>query len=271
MTYFETVKPTFLENWPKGMMNLSFSSVPTKLSLKEARALGAEIVEWGETFGPRGMLAVDGIKDRLGKAMAFFPNGAFVRLGSRSPKVSWNGHREGFKCRTAADAIALLTDCSERMHGDLQLALHEKYQPTIWLREWHDDLGYEIRCFVKGRRLVAASQYEYKCIADDLYEHRRSIIEAIVRYVEQDFLPVCHLEDVIVDLAVRRKVHDKHGVVLIEINPYFEHTDPCLFDWKTPRHIEAGWFRCIEPIDSCVATEPLAPPKKFTTGLGVGG
>lgn len=265
MNYFETVKPTYIENWPRAMHSISFSSVPTKLSIKEARVLGASIMEWGEGFGSRDVVAMQEIRSRLDKAMKFMlPGGAFVRLGSRSPKDAWSGITKGFKCLTVDRAIELLTDCSERMSDDLHLAIHEKYEPTIWLRSWVENLGFEIRCFVKNRKLVGATQGS-KAVG---LQSGRTWIDAIVRYINQDFLPLSHLDDVVVDLAVRSfdEGSGTHPVTMIEINPYFEHTDPILFDWKKPDEIEAGWFR-YKNLDSTVVTETLAPPKLFETNV----
>lgn len=258
--YFKTVVPTYIENWPKALMHLSFSSVPTKLSLKEARALGAEIVEWGESFGTRDVMLVEKIKERLVKAFRLV-NPAFVRLGSRSPKDSWGGYKTAFKVTSPDEALKLLTDCSERMHDDLQLALREKYEPTIWLRSYCEDLGYEIRCFIKDKKLIAASQYEHKGPVGDLNDHRRTIIASIINYMRMDFLPLLHIPDVIVDLAVRKLDPDSntHPITMIEINPFFEYTDPCLFDWKIPDDIQAGYFRCIEPVEKKVISDPMVP------------
>ena len=91
-----------------------------------------------------------------------FPRGAFVRLGSRSPKDSWKGHREGFRVLPGTDPLRFILDASERMHEDVMLALQHDYTPTIFVRQWVTIPRWsEFRCFMQGRKLVGISQYDY--------------------------------------------------------------------------------------------------------------
>ena len=98
MNYFELVKPTYIENWPNALCSLSLAQVDVPLTLDEAKALGTNIMEYGETFGDA-MADISDIRERVAAELVKFPKGAFIRLGSRSPKDSWLGNREGFKVR----------------------------------------------------------------------------------------------------------------------------------------------------------------------------
>ena len=136
--YFDMVKPTYLENWPLALRVLSVDQVDVPLTVKEAGDLGSNVSEWSGCSGDPPLRDISSIVAKLEDAMGHFLEGAFVRLGSRSPKDSWLGFRKGFRCRNARKAIALLTDASERMAEDLQLAIAQDYPPHIFLREWID-------------------------------------------------------------------------------------------------------------------------------------
>jgi hypothetical protein len=244
MDYFEIVKPTYLESWPTELRELSIPQVEIALTLDEAAALGSNIRELFELFTePRGR-DISVIRDRVDRAVRQFPNGAFVRLGSRSPKDSWRGIREGFWCWDGEKAISLLTDCSERVAEDLQLAIAAQYEPRIFVREWQDIPPWsEFRCFMRDRQLVGISQYHYlktKCFPE--IEAMAESLRLALSHFFQTFRSACHLDTVIFDVFVLPKERvneapvaigaDIWEVKLLEINPFFALTDPCLFRWN---------------------------------------
>ena len=235
MGYWETVKPTYIENWEPALYSLSMAHVDVPLSLEEAEALGGNIVELYELFPEPHIRDISEIVRRLDAATDKFPKGCFVRLGSRSPKDSFVGMKRGFKVQNGREAIELLTGISERMSDDLLLAIKEKYPPHIFVREWIDIPEWsEFRCFMDKRRLVGISQYNYLqgAVYPEIEALHDQIEWAIKMFFDTQFKSACSLPSVIFDVSVTCKgdsLERMWSVKLIEINPFFEHTDPCLF------------------------------------------
>jgi len=257
--YFDMVKPTYLENWPLALRVLSVDQVDVPLTVKEAGDLGSNVSEWSGCFGDPPLRDISSIVAKLEDAMGHFPEGAFVRLGSRSPKDSWLGFREGFRCRNARKAITLLTDASERMADDLQLAIAQDYPPHIFLREWIDIPAWaEFRCFVRNSQLVGISQYDYVrgMHYPEVDANRESVCGIIQKFFQQRFRGACHLSDVVFDVFVSPTVPGQlWGVALLEINPFLNLTDPCLFSWQDGGDLN-GTFRWIGP-EGTAQSEPL--------------
>lgn len=236
MSYFERVSPTYLENWPAELKRLSFAQVDIPLTISEAKSLGSNISELFEMFDPPPGQDISGIRHRLDEALEKFPKGGFVRLGSRSAKDAWHAP---VHVTTGAEAIERLCDCSERISDDLLLAVIANYQPHIFVREWVTIPEWsEFRCFMRGRKLAGISQYNY------LHgEHFPEIEEQhnLIAWMIGEWFPIfrdaSHLDDVVFDVYIkqRQKTNEVESEIkLIEINPYFEMTDPCLFDWSNP-------------------------------------
>lgn len=269
--YFDQLKLTFLENWPKEMCSLSMAQVDIPLSQDELRTLAHSVIDWHEIWAeivdaPPDMQQVKQVLlSKLNDAVAIFPKGAFVRLGSRSPKDSWLGHRKGFKCTTGAHAWALLTDASERIHDDLVQAWHFEYQPHIFVREWIEMPEWaEFRCFQRNRELVGISQYNYleRQAFPELVQDAAGMEWAIRQWWTERFLPVIHLDDVVFDVVAKRMLHGNEVVSevrLIEINPMNQMTDPCLFDWRDGGDFD-GTFRYLT--ESVPKPDPAALLRK---------
>lgn len=292
MNYFDCVKPTYIENWSSELYQLSLAQVDVPLTLEEARALGRNIIELGETFVQRTpeqemheMKAIDwanaairhklgngpdpgpevkfpafvpgpppdisDIRSRVAEAVSRFPNGAFVRLGSRSPKDAWSAHGPtGMKVLPGEDPLRFLLDCSERVSDDLQLALANAYAPHIWVRQWVDIPAWsEFRCFMREQHLVGISQYDYlgKKVHAEIAQYADTIEWAIKNFF-LDFHRACKnfLDDVVFDVFVKireRKtpmVERITEVKLLEINPFGNMTDPCLHNWNKPDEFDGS-------------------------------
>jgi len=236
--YWQHVVPTYIENWPSGLYNLSMPQINLPLGMPKAFLKCFEKFQDGKklTRLENGYLKI--LEYKITEAGKIFPDGYFIRLGSRSPKDSFVGMDQGFKCTDGNRALFFLLDSMERIYDDVSLAVAHDYQPQIWLRQWVDIPEWaEFRCFMKKRRLVGASQYNY------LYQQRfeevaanaESIYWAIGRFFELSFLPVIHLDDVVFDVWIKRYEHEVDNqwlVKLLEINPLGPCTDPCLFSWK---------------------------------------
>lgn len=237
--YFNAVKPTYIENWPAGLVNHSIATVHFPLSADQARALIAHsclALEAGRIPTEEENRILKELETVVDHHIRQFPRGAFIRLGSRSPKDSWLGHREGFRCASGAHAVNLLCD-SERIYDDLHLALANNYTPHLAVREWLEIHPWqEFRCFYCGRKLVGISQYNYlkQEVFPEIAELAGSI-EWAIKQKSEIVAPLLPADDVVVDYIYRVKQHGNENVnevVLLECNPFMIYTDPCLFDWS---------------------------------------
>lgn len=261
--YWALVAPTYIEAWPPGLHRLSLASIDVPLTREETLALGSH-TEMAEAFRVEPGQPLDALIARVDEAVQRMPKGAFVRLGSRSPKDSFAGYAHGFRVSTGAEAVERLCDSLERIPEDLLLALDHDYLPHIWVRPWLTIPAWaEFRCFQRGRRLIGISQYQYldDAVYPEIGRHAATIRWAIERFHER-FRLACHLPDVVCDVVVR--VHEQHEVrpvagrdwlvpttvtevKLLEINPFFELTDPCLFEWNRPELFDGRFlFRVAE-------------------------
>jgi hypothetical protein len=253
MNYFEMVKPTYIENWPNGLLNHSISTAYFSINKEQMKALvsyNSIELESGNKPNSSDLEIISSINYNIECLIEQFPRGAFIRLGSRSPKDSWLGHKEGFCCYDGEKAIKLLID-SERIYDDLQLALSNNYDSYIVVREWIPiEPWQEFRCFYKNRRLMGISQYNYlhQEVFPELIKNKDSIQWAIEikSDIIKDLLPA---NDVIVDYVYKFKVHDENiqmnEVVLLECNPFMTYTDPCLFNWSKDKfdNFEFRYFK----------------------------
>jgi D123 len=255
----QVVIPTYIENWPIELRALSMPSESLALTRTELIALGQSQVELGPTFWEEKRLdysaapIVHGLAEELHAKIrrvmqSAGVEGVFVRLGSRSPKDSyWWWHHEDrdglsapWPITSGADAMNLLRETSERVNDDLLEAYALNYSPHIWVRAWENiDPATEFRCFVKGRNLLAISQYDYMGgrVYPQLTRDRALYVSAIKTLFSKRIKPVLHMDDVVVDMYVRITQLPsgrgrKASATLLELNPYFELTDPCLFTWE---------------------------------------
>lgn len=247
-SYFDRVKPTYIEAWPQALCSLSLAQVDIPLSVEDAIALGTNILELYELFPKPWHRDISGIRDRVADAVHKFSKGAFIRLGSRSPKDAWTSGR---RCSTGSRALEILLGGSERIQEDLQLAIENHYEPHIFVREWVDlEPWQEFRCFMKGRQLAGISQYHYlDGPIKEILENKASIDWAIGQFFSSQFKNACHLDDVVFDVIVNmREVGEDRmwTVKLLEINPFFELTDPCLFDWRNGGNFDGSFKICVD-------------------------
>jgi len=230
------------------MHSLSVASIDVPLNAGDARRLGSNIAELGGAFYKDGKSRswvpsdISDIRTRVAEAVASMPNGAFVRLGSRSPKDSWEAHRRGSLKTTAKDdPLEFILDCSERIYEDLSLAIQHEYAPHIWVRQWVDIPRWaEFRCFMKDRRLVGISQYNYLEGEEfpEIIQNHGTIRWVIEEQFFPSFRDASHLDSVVFDVFLKTWTARDNTRVweskLLEVNPFFVLTDPCLFGWNEP-------------------------------------
>ena len=82
-TYFETAKPTYIENWSSDLCRLSIAQSGIQLSIDDAKRMGLNIVELFELFLKYNNSAsapnCDDIVSEIDESISQFPDGVFVR------------------------------------------------------------------------------------------------------------------------------------------------------------------------------------------------
>jgi len=198
-------------------------------------------------------------------------DGLFVKLSCRSPKdvtvdsekmrqiyqetignieipsdndvviALYSSHIKALKVNCGREAIDMFVK-SERIFSDLQLALQNRdsFSLNVIIRKWLPiELRHEFRGFVFNKNLNALSQYFDFCFFPQLVDE----MEEIVANVTNTFNLLkdkIKLENYICDFGI---VNGR--VYIIELNPWLETTDSCLFSWFRDRNtLMNGPFEC---------------------------
>ena len=244
---------TYLENWPNELRSLSIPQVDIPMTREEATALDSQIIDWGEAFA-EAPIPAHSLVAKVEAACARMPGPYFVRLGSRSPKDAFYWPKDELKAENADEVLQLLTAGSERVYEDLKIGLHFNYEPHIFIRQWIDIPEWaEFRCFMKDRKLIAVSQYYYRKVHRQILDEWDGIQWSIEQFFNRQFRHASHLDSVVFDVFVRLKGNATYNsaccgnlpwrnweVKLLEINPYWNLTDPCLFSWDELAKLEAA-------------------------------
>jgi len=225
---------TWIENWPKDLYVHSFSHKGVQLSLDAAHALGRLNGVYAHCFSKTDPHeALIDARLALDDAFGHFPQGAFIRLGSRSPKDTPLGVASGCLAENSRQALRLLTAGSHRMSYDLRLCVRESYNPWVFLREWRDcEPMREFRCLFRDGRLIGASQYHHgRCFPADRRAERIERAIAAICGFRAKLLAAWGTSPVVADVLING---DTDAATLIEVNPYGPPTDPCLLSWNSP-------------------------------------
>lgn len=236
--YFAQVCPTYIENWSDALVALSIAQTDIPLGAAEARALLARNNGATNSHTHDSQQSVEKVVEKLGAALRHYPEGVFVRLGSRSGKDSRFAAQHGLRIFHPHAALRMLTEGSRRVAFDLRLAARFDYAPHIFVRRWCEIARWaEFRCFMKNRRLVGISQYDCKNLGHctEIAANAARIRAVIEKFFEK-LQPASHLDDVIFDVFLSREEGspggDDFNVRLLELNPFIPQTDACLFDWS---------------------------------------
>jgi len=238
---------TWIENWPDAVSRLSFRQQGLCLDREQVHALGRRNGVFAHCFEDIGSDSLATLERALDKALAGFPQGAFVRLGSRSAKDTPAAVLTGCRANCGRDAISLLTGGSRRLFFDLRLCARSGYRPWIFLREWRDFPWWaEFRCFLFEGRLAGISQYHHRlalpamCRSMPLGSLPR-MLSPVAELLNDAFGEINLVFDVFITGT------DSLSATLIEINPWGPPTDACLFSWENRDFDGSIRIRNIEP------------------------
>ena len=125
----------------------------------------------------------------------------------------------------------------------LALERPERWDENFAVRRWVDiDVSMEFRGFVKGGRLCALSQYNHLCFFPELPPMEAALEAQIRRFYEENIRLrlASSFQDYVIDFAVTGCGEQDFTIWVIELNPFLETTDGCLFSWNHERHILEG-------------------------------
>ena len=173
------------------------------------------------------------------------------------------------KVSSAKQVISMFIH-SERIHHDIGSALKygkEKFTENVVIRKWIPiDIDMEFRGFVYNNQLNALSQYNHFIYFQRLTEMKQEIQKRILSFFEQKVKDkLKEYEGYIVDFAICGQQLDT--ILIIELNPFMDSTDPGLFSWKNEREkLQNGPFEYR--IRDQKPTEQIAIEYKYRVLLG---
>jgi len=241
------------------------------LSKKEAQS----IVNENEKLSVQNdKLVLDELADKLENIIKGFPNGAMVRLSTRSPKdaiqhtskfkqtfaeelskiegidynvddILWYSSNVHSMCLLSGKEAVDLLVASYRVHDDLARWIEfPDFDMNIIIRAWeyiHPSM--EFRCFVHQGQLTAVSQYITTCYFTNLVALKQKIREQISQFFNsvKSTLETLY-QSYVFDIAIL----PNGAPIIIEVNPFWDKTGPALFHWEEDRDVIAGSLASFE-------------------------
>jgi hypothetical protein len=217
------------------------------------------------------------IVEPLSAAISKFPQGAFVRLSTRSPKDAvdkvlkfttllskyidnaqtlndrYIGVKRCFfevmKCNNATQALELIS-YSARSISDIKRALeYTDNDLNFVVREFKEfNPLFEFRGFVKDKKLVAVTQYDKTSFHPAIAFGKDSIAQQIQTFYTTKIRDILPFGQCIIDFAL-----SKNNTYVVELNPYGTSTGCGLFDWEKDIRVLSGEL----PFEIRVVEKPL--------------
>jgi D123 len=230
MFFPQAIRMTFPEHYPDAIRDLMLPMVSIKLSAQDAQVLGGFNMAFRAAMtGPaaEGYFS-KGFLDTLESAMAQFPDGVMPRIGYCSWKAATISN---VPANGAKGVLAVMSRDDPRV-GRAMVAHVVMAEPVVLhLRPWvkiHD--WAEFRMFIKGGRVIGASQYLHHETFPAISQNEAGILAALQALAEV-LLPELHLDEVVADVFVEAQGKGFRAT-LIELNPFIAATDACLFTWS---------------------------------------
>ena len=240
----EKWRATFMEVWPSDLWEFTLPAVEIALSEADRLKIGSATPFFAEHFelAGRDPDALDCEADLVEALEDMADTGAFLRMGSASFKRQGALNLPIVNIGQAIDTIRSPNDRAARFVGD---SLVHAYPLSLFVFPWRVvEPWTEIRLFVREGALVGASQYH----CDKRYEALHKALPTLQKKVAmfwRALAPELPMPDVIVDLFIETDTDGQLGEVrLIELNPFIQRADTCLFDWKRPDGFD-GSFRYV--------------------------
>lgn len=219
-------KATFIENWPKELLDLSFLSEGFELHERDVIAIGANTHDF---MNARGLLEKPlysaQLREDIEYALSVLNKPIFLRFGG----VSYHDDTRP-RLETVDGVIEQLAVSNRRVASYLWDCLQSSTPVWLYLREWREILRWgEFRCFIKEGKVIGVSQYHCLEYFPFIKEKENEIRLQLIAFL-QKLLPVLHVDSVVADVAITYQ-DSEFATTLIELNPFIQRTDACLFSW----------------------------------------
>ena len=217
--------PAAIDQWPAEIAALSVETILVPIDLSEIECI------YEEPGSPEWLATMKKYADQIDEIVGF--DSYFIRLSTRSPKDA--AYPQLPITMSGKQAMSWIAN-SERCMDDIMMAKYAQKPIFIALRkEYHAAKGGEFRCYVKDRKLIAVSRYDFDQPAMRDYSGL-GIMEALTAFSDKHIAP--HYDNIVFDVDMG--VYDHEGPLLIEVNPYgLSH--PCLFSGYEEIETEGGF------------------------------
>lgn len=220
----EHIWQTSIASWPEELLALALPCQQINIGADDLSLLAAWAA--GQTLDNE-MLSDDFSTD-LGTALEACPEGAHLRydlcslkLGPRPPQiVNTRGFQQIAMRANARVASLLMAHQTQRFPLSLYVFAWQQMPP------WS-----EFRVFIKERRVIGISQYHHDRAFAEMAQILPALRPALVPF-SNALLQALHMEDVVADIFVEMDTSGRAHIRLMELNPFLQRTDPCMFSWK---------------------------------------
>lgn len=226
LLFIRSITSFYLENLPPGISELFIPQQPVPMPLEALPAFAAQLDIPGAERSSESMKAMDEFFKIFSNVVeGNNPGGSFFRLGSRSPKDTFN--YRPLKVLNPLDAIHLCM-LSDRIGHDIHWGFLHSYSPTFFVRPWLEmERWREFRCFVKDGKLYGISQYY--CFNDaefpEIAVHSHIVAKLLAKMILESVIPAAPHHTFACDVYYLPDVPK-----LIDYNPFNHKTGMCLFD-----------------------------------------
>lgn len=235
MSFFDQVKPYFIENWHDELNRQLWPHASFRLSQNDVNALGYACPAWKSNFSPTNPELIEFIKNNIHFNMA--PS-SFIKVGAKAPTDCPEALKNRGKAKNAQQALFYITRSEQKIPNELHLALSNQYDPWVHVFEWKNvPPGSEFRVFVKGVEdeklsVVGISQRNYLGNFPDIHKYHAGLLRGIAQYCHERILPYLPGECAVDVMTFITEDDQRLKLQLIDINPLIKSTDLCLFDPK---------------------------------------
>ena len=265
--YYRLLRETYFEDYYDLIKDFTFKSDIRILSLEEIRTVLQANKEFTET-GSSDTVDLTSVENKIDESIAAIREvtgsecKVFVRFSSRSPKDAiyhldafptliqeklqelnstdiyaklhafYMASTEILAISSGSEAVDLFRK-SSRIVGDLEHCLEVSEPMNLIVREFVQfPVKNELRGFVYQGSLTALTQYNRTCYFPDQLETKAEVEEKVRTFMEGFIVAMRSLlESFVVDIVV-----DAAGQVwVVEVNPFGELADSCLFSWTKDR------------------------------------
>eukprot|EP01122_Echinamoeba_exundans_P015346 TRINITY_DN7238_c0_g1_i1.p1 TRINITY_DN7238_c0_g1~~TRINITY_DN7238_c0_g1_i1.p1 ORF type:complete len:359 (-),score=61.52 TRINITY_DN7238_c0_g1_i1:115-1164(-) len=255
-----------VDRWYEKLQDITFKTEFAPVYRFEAEAITCSYQRGKSKLTDAQKAALEKLEGRLEKLIEKFPQGAFVRLSTRSPKdavllspklyenlekfindetedpnadtVAWyKAAVHTMKVTSGAEAVALLCS-SGRSNTDLTAAIDankskdegedvELDDMHLIVREWTCvEPQMEFRGFCYKRKLRAVCQYFTSCYFPETVENKNEIAKTLVKFFRKSIKDRIPFDNCVIDFAIM-----PDGPRVVEFNPWYIRTGPVMFKW----------------------------------------